>query len=82
MEPALKMTLKSVVRLIDTARTNLTEASNAADEDKRFEFIFGADQNIKIAADRVNNVITFFEEQIKELEGEVQYVDNLEARKE
>ena len=80
MEPALKVTLKSVVRLIETARTNLTEASNTTDDDKRFEFIFGADQNLKIAADRVDNVIVFFEKQIKELEEEVRYVDNLEAR--
>jgi len=81
VEPALKMTLKSVVRLIDVARDNLTEASVTKDDDKKEEFIFAADQNIKIAAERVDNVIAFFEKQIDELEKEVEYVDSLEAEK-
>ena len=80
MEPALKMTLKSVVRLIDTARDDLTEASITTDNDEKEDFIFAADQKIKIAAERVDNIIAFFEGQIKELEREIQYVDNIEAK--
>lgn len=80
MEPALKMTLKSVVKLIDTARDDLTEASITTDNDEKENFIFAADQKIKIAAERVDNIIAFFEGQIKELEREIHYVDNIEAK--